>query len=325
MSLFEKIYGDNGRKARGVLAVFVQLWYNKRMKKQRLDNKKLTDMHSHTTFSHDGRNSLKEMLTAARKAGAVFYGVSEHFDCDFCGTVRTVKDGKTVEEDTYKTAFSDADGYFETGRKLQKKYAKKITLLLGVEFGYVENKEICRLYQEIVRKFSPDFIINSVHADRGHGDYCLRTAFKTADGEKREKRDVYKSYLARVEASLDADYPYDIVGHVGYCSRYAPYDDPSMSYAEFAESYDRILEKIIQKGKILEINSSKSKEEGFVPSSDVLRRYYELGGRAVSFGSDAHFTSRLFEKREKVVAVLKEIGFTYITVPKGGERVKVEI
>ena len=67
-----------------------------------------------------------------------------------------------------------------------------------------------------------------------------------------------------------------------------------MSYAEFAESYDRILEKIIKKGKILEINSSKSKEEGFVPSSDVLRRYYELGGRAVSFGSDAHFTSRLF-------------------------------
>ena len=43
----------------------------------------LTDMHNHTTFSHDGSNTAEEMLTAACKAGMAFFGVSEHFDYDY--------------------------------------------------------------------------------------------------------------------------------------------------------------------------------------------------------------------------------------------------
>ena len=43
----------------------------------------LTDMHSHTTFSHDGHNTPAEMLAAAQKQGVAFYGVSEHFDYDY--------------------------------------------------------------------------------------------------------------------------------------------------------------------------------------------------------------------------------------------------
>ena len=48
-------------------------------------------------------------------------------------------------------------------------------------------------------------------------------------------------------------------------------------------------------------------------------------GRKVSYGSDAHGINRLADKREEVVAMLKEIGFTYITVPCRGEHIKVEI
>jgi hypothetical protein len=45
----------------------------------------------------------------------------------------------------------------------------------------------------------------------------------------------------------------------------------------------------------------------------------------VSFGSDAHNHERIMEKRDEVVTALKEIGFTYITVPCRGEHIKVEI
>ena len=58
---------------------------------------------------------------------------------------------------------------------------------------------------------------------------------------------------------------------------------------------------------------------------DILRRYYALGGREVSFASDAHLTWRVAEKREKVVKALRQIGFAFLTVPKAGAHLRVEI
>ena len=62
-----------------------------------------------------------------------------------------------------------------------------------------------------------------------------------------------------------------------------------------------------------------------IPDVNVLERYYELGGRKISFGSDTHFKERILDKRETIVEALKKIGFTYITVPFKGEHIKVEI
>ena len=45
----------------------------------------------------------------------------------------------------------------------------------------------------------------------------------------------------------------------------------------------------------------------------------------VSYGSDAHFISRIADKRDEVVEMLKEIGFEYVTVPFKGEYIKVEL
>jgi len=62
-----------------------------------------------------------------------------------------------------------------------------------------------------------------------------------------------------------------------------------------------------------------------LPGEEILRRYYELGGRKVSFGADAHNVERIAEKREEVVALLKQIGFTHVTVPCRGEHIEIEI
>ena len=59
--------------------------------------------------------------------------------------------------------------------------------------------------------------------------------------------------------------------------------------------------------------------------SELLKRYYELGGRKICFGSDAHFPERIAEKWEETVATLKEIGFTYLTVPFRGEEMQIEL
>ena len=153
-------------------------------------------------------------------------------------------------------------------------------------------------------------------ADRLFPHYC--------DG--RSKAFAYNAYLYRVLESLDAQYPYDIVAHIGYCSRNATYPDPKLRYADFSDVLDEILRRIIRRGKILEVNtSSKTAGSDFLPDTDILYRYFELGGRAVSFGSDAHDTWRVGEKRELVCAALKKIGFTHLTLPRRGEHISLPL
>ncbi|MDE7373415.1 MAG: histidinol phosphate phosphatase, partial [Clostridia bacterium] len=138
-----------------------------------------------------------------------------------------------------------------------------------------------------------------------------------------DKQTAYLKYLNCVRESLFVPYRYDIVGHIGYVSRKAPYADPKLYYSEFACILDEILKIIIDKGKILEVNTSVMPKVGeFLPGADILARYYELGGRKVSFGSDAHKSERIADKRALVIAELKRIGFTYLTVPGG---IKIDI
>ena len=99
-----------------------------------------------------------------------------------------------------------------------------------------------------------------------------------------------------------------------------------MRWQDYSKSLDDILRTVIQKDKILEINSSNKLGPSLtLPDTDVLERYFELGGRKISFGSDAHFPSRIIEHREKVMDMLKAIGFEYVTVPYRGEHIKIEI
>jgi histidinol-phosphatase (PHP family) len=193
-------------------------------------------------------------------------------------------------------------------------------IIVGAEFGFARNPEAHRLYAEAIETHSPDYVINSVHTN-GQYDYYDPAAFKG-----RDKQTVYGEYLKLVRESLDAPYAYDIVGHLGYCTRRAPYKDKVMHYADFADQLDDILKTVIAKDKILEINSSANNSQSeFLPYREILEHYFALGGRKISYGSDAHDESRLCEKRQLIITVLKEIGFTHLTIPFRGKRFKVAI
>ena len=277
----------------------------------------LTDMHTHTTFSHDGRNTPAEMLAAAQKQGVAFYGVSEHFDYDY--------DTSLMDEEEYKaTRNGDEEEYFHTLRHLQEDYEGVMNVAVGAEFGYSEEENVQGRYALTYEKYRPDYVINSVHSIDGRDFACVHYS-KTAKIEGT-KKEVFGNYLRVVRKSLDVPYPYDIVGHIGYAARYVPFADKNISLEEFGEELDDILQTIIRKDKILEVNSAnKTLENRTLPARHIIARYFALGGRKISYGSDAHFIERIGDKREEIIAMLKEIGFTYLTVPFRGEHIKVEI
>ena len=272
----------------------------------------ITDIHTHSTFSADGRSPLPKMLARAAELGAAYYGVSEHFDYDYEAD-GVLAEGKQVP-------LIDAEAYFPAARALQREYAPRMRVLVGGEFGYTPTQSAIDRYLTIIETFRPDFVVNSVHTVDGFDPwYAEYFAGKT-------RREAYARYLERVRASLDAPYPYDIVAHIGYVGRNAPYPAPTaLRYEECPELLDDILRTIVKKGKILEVNSSARQAGDFLPGTDILARYFALGGRKVSFASDAHGVEQICARRDIVCAALKAIGFTHITVPDCGREIFVPL
>ena len=101
------------------------------------------------------------------------------------------------------------------------------------------------------------------------------------------------------------------MGHLGYVTRQAPYPDKEIRLSESGEKIDRILKRIIASDKTLEVNTNR----GLNPNAEILARYFELGGRNVSFGSDAHHGG-LCDGWDEAVKVLKDIGFSELSVFK---------
>ncbi len=246
------------------------------------------------------------MVGRAKALGLRCYGVSDHFDYDY------LAEGVPTEPGF---RYIDETEYFRELRTLQKESSDSgFRLLAGGEFGFSPKRQCAELYAQTIERHRPDFIVNSVHSVEGHDVYF------SAYFDGKTKRDAYARYLDRVRESLDAPYRYEIVGHLGYVSRNAPYADRTLRYEEFPELLDEILRTVIAKGKILEVNSSARGSGGaFLPDCDILARYRALGGEKVSYGSDAHRIDRIGEGREEIARKLKGLGFCAITVPEGNE------
>jgi len=260
-----------------------------------------TDIHTHTKFSPDGVDDIYTMLAAAKAAGVKYYGISEHFDFDL-------------------NECAPAEEYFPAARSLKER-EKDINILVGAELGYADDISVIRRYSALIEKFEPDFIVNSVHSLNAE-DYYYGAAYVG-----RNKKDVYEEYFSTVLKSLTPWYRYDVIGHLGYCSRYAPYAEKKIIYSDFSYALDKILSGIISRDKILEVNSSAAGSGGaFLPDRDILERYFLLGGRNISFASDAHKKEKICFNRPAAIKMLKEIGFSYVTVPLSAtSRLRVEI
>lgn len=270
------------------------------------------DLHTHTSFSADGKSSMQDMVATAKGMGLRYYGISDHFDYDYLTEGITVC-GNPID-------YIDAPSFFAAGRSMQRQENdENFTLLIGGEFGFSPREECKQLYFDVIEKYRPDFVVNSVHSVDGND--CYFQEYFTG----KSKDYAYRAYLERVRESLDAPYGYDIVAHLGYVSRNAPYPNPKLRYEDYPDLYDDILKTVIGKDKILEVNSSpRTAGSEYLPDDDILTRYFQLGGRKVSFGSDAHLVGRVAEKLDMVYAALRKIGFEGITLPLCGKHTTVK-
>lgn len=260
---------------------------------------KLFDLHNHSEFSFDSKGStvLKTAL-AAREKGLGGFAVTDHFEY-YSPAVKeklAEKEPETFDVSAQQAAIDKA--------RLE---VPGIEIFKGIEVG------LCSVRHDDIRAFlAPlefDQITVSVH------NLDDMTPFMKDYYIGKTWREAYGRYLEYLYQEMVWFEDFDVMGHYDYVTRYPDYGQVDMLYRDFPDLFDAIFKYLIENGKALEINTkSYQLYKGRHPQLDenVLRRYRDMGGEIVAFGSDSHDSSLVGLDFEKYAAILRSCGFRYL-------------
>ena len=243
------------------------------------------DYHMHTKVSFDGQDTGLAMARTAKERGLKEICFTDHIDY-------------TPEMDmVFDTAVYNAeyDGLQVPGLLIRR----------GMEFGLEPgNRE--QLKKDLNRR-QFDFVLGSVHLVDGL-DVYLQPYW-----QGKSYDEAIGKYLETALNCVKVHTDYDVLGHLTFISKArANPRQALLPYEDHREIMDEILKELVRHGKGMELNTSGiDRCGGPLPTLDYFRRFYELGGRIVTVGSDAHDTGRVGQYTREMARELQKI-FGYV-------------
>ncbi|MDK2951975.1 MAG: histidinol-phosphatase family [Kosmotogales bacterium] len=253
----------------------------------------MVDLHIHTDFSPDGKNSIEEVIMQSKINGVGIIAISDHYDL--------------VAGPYIFNKIADLKKYNETIDNY-KREESEIKILKSLEFGIQSF-----ISEEL--KDDYDFLLYSVHHTK-----------KVFTDLPRDDTDlVWKLYLEEaVEAVKDID-------HIGFYTHLDLMKRYLKNNPEVPKKYEHLvvelLKRIVKYDLGLEINTAgwrmPFKEQQ--PKVWIIEKYFELGGRYISIGSDSHNKKTIGCGYYQAVDLLKKIGINEIFYGEGGNYVRYGI
>lgn len=256
----------------------------------------IADMHTHCEYSHDSVCKMEDMCLAQIEKGTSIFAVTDHFDTAYY---------------SMKDVFSPIKASNQNARELRKKYGDKIDILVGVEIGesfwYPEQRD------KVMQLCDYDVIIGSVHIVKYKELPCATSRIEFSTLEKKTTEEYVDAYFDDMLTMIDT-LDFDILAHLTFPLRYINGKHKcGIDLKPYEKKIDVILGKIIEKGISLEVNTSSYEILGqFMPDEDVLKRYYDKGGRYITVGSDAHRSEHASRHLEEAIELIRKIGFKHI-------------
>lgn len=262
----------------------------------------ICDMHIHTKWSSDSKESVCAQVEQAIRLGMKFLCITDHQDYD----------QPVFPPDNYTFLIGDVDRteeYIEDLQFVREKYQDQIRLLIGVELG-LQPHLTDKLYR-YVKNYPFDFVIGSTHNFHRHGADDLRIYQE----QGLSTIEICKSYFEEEYKNIKTFTDFDVVGHLDFIFRYAPNAIETFSYETYADVLDPILTELIRSGRGIEVNTSRMKSLQLTnPKKEIIQRYAELGGEIITFGADSHVAADLGSCFAEAGEMVKECGLKYYAV-----------
>ncbi|MCX6344728.1 MAG: histidinol-phosphatase [Armatimonadetes bacterium] len=260
----------------------------------------MIDYHLHSERSHDASGRVLDTCQAAYERGFSEICFTEHVDFDpteeYCGY---------FDYDLYKRQIEDA----------REVYSGRLEVGFGAEVDFQAK------YSSEIRAFLDgkefDYVIGAVHYVNGillerHRDYF----------SGKNAQEAYTPYFENTLAAIETGL-FDAIAHLDLCKRHGVNYFGQFDPAPFACIIDKALEAIIARGMSLEINTSGLRQAAndIYPCQAILERYYALGGRNITIGSDSHSIGNVGFGIADGLAAARCIGFSEISAYRLRERI----
>ena len=248
------------------------------------------DYHMHSKVSFDGHDTGLAMAMAARERGLKEICFTDHIDY-------TPEMDMVFDTAAYSAAY---DGLEVPGLLIRR----------GMEFGLTPDNP-ARLKEDLGRR-AFDFVLGSVHLVDGL-DVYLEPYW-----ENRPYDQAIRLHLETTLECVRVHEDYDVLGHLTYIAKCGANPRKELlRYCDHKAILDEILLELVKREKGMELNTSGiDRCGGPLPTLDYFRRFYELGGRIITVGSDSHDVARAGQYTHEMVAQLKKI-FGYVCTFEG--------
>ena len=263
------------------------------------------DNHVHTQWSWDAPREADMARSCEQALAAGLPGLAFTDHLDF--TTWTDEDPIGAENlDPHRYArmhLLDLEGYYATLEECRQRYPE-LRILSGVEIGeahlWAASAAATVARTAAAGRPGPDRILGSLHAVPCHG------RLTAADDLYRlmPAEEVMRRYLAELLRLVEGSDLFQVLAHIDFPRRMWPWSAGPYAEAAFEAEYRAVLRALAASDRVLEVNTKSP-----LLSAELVGWWRDCGGRAVSFGSDAHQPWRVGDKFKLAVDVVEAAGF----------------
>ena len=257
------------------------------------------DNHIHTEFSWDtrSRSSMVRACERALKVGLPAVAFTEHVDFIQWGPSDNPMNDVSEARAPGSIQPLDVEAYVASITECRERFPA-MRILSGIEAG--EPHLFSGSVAALLAQAPFDRVLGSLHSLPRDG--LLVGVGWFLSGETAY--DVVRDYCAELVRMIEASDVFEVLAHFDYPRRYWPRSVGPYEDAKVEGEYRAVFRTLAGSGRVLEINTASP-----LVSATAMRWWYEEGGGAVSFGSDAHTPNRVGDRFDLAVDVVEAAGF----------------
>jgi len=282
---------------------------------------KLEDWHTHSALCHHAIGSIEDYIRKAIELELNTIGICDHFPFEF------LKNIERIPYEDYAMTLDEIKDYLSLAESLKDKYKNVINVRIAFEVDFFENQEFALNIHLYKNKNHLDYILGSIHIldfHDGRGAWGFDDSRFRIDYDYYGPDKVYMEYYKTVQKMINSnEFDFDIIAHFDLPKKFN--DIPNNKEIIFNEVM-KTLQLIKKRDVVMEINSSGLRKDAKdqYPSKEIIQKMYDLD-ISILLGSDAHDPNYIAWEFEKIINMLKKIGYNHLVHFKKRDRLYMEI